>query len=173
MLNHSALSSSLWLFRLWCTRLSCPWNFLGKEYWSGLPFPTSGDLPDPRIKPSSLAPLAMASRFFTTVPPCKHTHKVQQLELWSLENNLFISFSITLYCIFFFFFWETDLVQQSALLNRNAIWNYATPLRVCLLLLIAVVLSSLRCFVLLRLHLFHQLPFVLTFSSVQFSSVAQ
>ena len=25
-----------------------------QEYWSGLPFPTPGDLPDPGIKPTSL-----------------------------------------------------------------------------------------------------------------------
>ena len=38
----------------------------GQEYWSGLSFPTSGDLPDPGIKPSPLASPALAGRFFTT-----------------------------------------------------------------------------------------------------------
>ena len=28
-------------------------GFFRQEYWSGLPFPTPGDLPDPRIKPTS------------------------------------------------------------------------------------------------------------------------
>src|SRR5574341_4409 len=28
-------------------------GFSRQEYWSGLPFPTPGDLPDPGIKPSS------------------------------------------------------------------------------------------------------------------------
>ena len=28
-------------------------GFSGIEYWSGLPFPSPGDLPDPRIKPGS------------------------------------------------------------------------------------------------------------------------
>ena len=28
-------------------------GFPRQEYWSGLPFPSSGDLPDPRIKPRS------------------------------------------------------------------------------------------------------------------------
>ena len=41
------------------------------EYWSGLPFPTSGDLPDPGIKPASLASSALAGGFFTAVPPAK------------------------------------------------------------------------------------------------------
>ena len=30
-------------------------GFSRQEYWSGLPFPSSGDLPDPRIKPGSPA----------------------------------------------------------------------------------------------------------------------
>ena len=29
-----------------------PWNFLD-EYWSGLPFPSPEDLPNPGIEPSS------------------------------------------------------------------------------------------------------------------------
>ena len=39
-----------------------------KEYWSGLPFPSPGDLPDPGIKPMSLS---SAGQFFTTKPPRK------------------------------------------------------------------------------------------------------
>ena len=37
--------------------------------WSGLPFPPSGALPDPGIKPTSLASPALAGRFFATVSP--------------------------------------------------------------------------------------------------------
>ena len=36
-----------------------------------LPFPTPVDLPNPGIKPVSLASPELASRFFTTVPPGK------------------------------------------------------------------------------------------------------
>ena len=32
-------------------RLLCPWDSPGKEYWSGLLFPSPGDLLDPGIKP--------------------------------------------------------------------------------------------------------------------------
>ena len=42
-------------------------EFPRQEYWSGLPFPTPGDLPNPGIKPTSLVPPALAGRFFTTV----------------------------------------------------------------------------------------------------------
>ena len=44
---------------------SYPWNFPGKKYWSGLPFPPPGDLPHPGIKPGSPA---LVDRFFTTEP---------------------------------------------------------------------------------------------------------
>ena len=44
-------------------------EFSRQGYWKGLPFPTPGDLPDPRIKPVSLASPASAGRFFTTVMP--------------------------------------------------------------------------------------------------------
>ena len=40
-------------------------GFSRQEYWSGLPFPSSGDLPDPGIEPQSPA---LAGRFFTTEP---------------------------------------------------------------------------------------------------------
>ena len=40
-------------------------GFSRQEYWIGLPFPTLGYLPDPGIKPASLAPSALAGGFFT------------------------------------------------------------------------------------------------------------
>ena len=43
-------------------------GFPRQEYWSGLPFPSPGDLPDPGIKPRSPA---LAGGFFTTEPPGK------------------------------------------------------------------------------------------------------
>ena len=46
-------------------------EFSRHEYWSGLPFPTPGDLPNPRTEPMSLASLVLAGRFFTTTPPGK------------------------------------------------------------------------------------------------------
>ena len=37
-----------------------------QEYWSGLPFPPSGDLPGPGIKTAFLASPVLAGGFFTT-----------------------------------------------------------------------------------------------------------
>ena len=54
----------------WTVALQAPlyMGFSRQEYWSGLPFPTPGDLPDPGIKPMSLVSPALAGGFFTTVP---------------------------------------------------------------------------------------------------------
>ena len=38
-------------------------GFSRQEYWSGVPFPPPGDLPDPETEPASPA---LAGRFFTT-----------------------------------------------------------------------------------------------------------
>ena len=43
-------------------------EFSRQEYWSGLPFPSPGNLPDPAMEP--MFP-ALADRFFTTEPPGK------------------------------------------------------------------------------------------------------
>ena len=53
-------------------------GFSGQEYWSGLPFPSPGDLPDPGIVPTPLAPPALAGGFFTTAPPGKPTNCLTQ-----------------------------------------------------------------------------------------------
>ena len=41
-------------------------EFSKKEYWSGLLFPTPGDLPDPGIELGSLVAPALAGIYFTT-----------------------------------------------------------------------------------------------------------
>ena len=41
-------------------------RFSRQEYWSQLPRPPPGDLPDPGIKSTSLMSPALAGRFFTT-----------------------------------------------------------------------------------------------------------
>ena len=48
-------------------------GFSRQEYWSGLPFLSLGDLPDPGIK--FMSP-ALTSGFFTTEPPGTHINIV-------------------------------------------------------------------------------------------------
>ena len=60
--------SCLTLATLWTVTCQAPLSvgFSRQEYWSGLPFPSLGDLPDPGTEPVSLA---LAGGFFTTEPP--------------------------------------------------------------------------------------------------------
>ena len=46
-------------------------EFSMQEYWSGLPFPTPGDLSDPGTESVSLVSPALAGGFFATEPPGK------------------------------------------------------------------------------------------------------
>ena len=46
-------------------------GFPKQEYWSGLPFPSPGDLPDPGIELLSPVSPALAGGFFTPEPPEK------------------------------------------------------------------------------------------------------
>ena len=52
---------------LWTVARQAPLSmgFSRQEYWSGLPFSSSGDLSNPRIEPTSLMSLALAGGFFT------------------------------------------------------------------------------------------------------------
>ena len=68
VLSHSVLSDSLHPHWLQPTRLLCPWVFFRQESWNGLPFPLPGDLPDPGIKPASLAPPALQADYLPSEP---------------------------------------------------------------------------------------------------------
>ena len=61
---------SLILVTSWTVACQAPLSmgFPRQAYWSGLIFPSPGDLPNPGIEPASPA---LAGRFFTTEPPGK------------------------------------------------------------------------------------------------------
>ena len=64
-----------------CPTLVTPWivayqaplsmGFSRQEYWSGLPCPSPGDLPDPGMETVSPISPALAGKFFTTEQPGK------------------------------------------------------------------------------------------------------
>ena len=69
---HTQLLSLVHLFEApWTVacQVSLSIGFSKKEYWSGLPFPPPGDLPDPGIKSKSPPPPILAGEFFTSEPP--------------------------------------------------------------------------------------------------------
>ena len=64
----------------WTLALEAPLSmgFSRQEFWSGLPFPSPGHLPDPGVEPGHLpdpgvepVSLSLAGWFFTTEPPGK------------------------------------------------------------------------------------------------------
>ena len=66
------------LVTLWTIDYQGPLSmgFVRQEYWSGLPFPSPGDPPDPGIKPRS--PALQADSLLTELPGKPHlgiTHK--------------------------------------------------------------------------------------------------
>ena len=85
--------SHIWLFATLCTvihQAPLSMEFPRQRYWSGLPFPPPGDLPDPGIKhtsPGSPAPPALAGRSFTIVPPGKPSVPWRERnKSWTLRN---------------------------------------------------------------------------------------
>ena len=65
-------------------------EFPRQEYWSGLPFPPPGDLPDPRTE--STSPV-LSGGFFTTETPGKPIKTIASYSFyfvmaWSLEGLL-------------------------------------------------------------------------------------
>ena len=67
-----AKSLHVWLcVTLWTLAHQAPLSvgFSRQEYWSGLPFPSPGDLRDPGMEPVSLTSPALADGFFTTSAP--------------------------------------------------------------------------------------------------------
>ena len=74
VLGHVQLFATPWTAVAHQAPLSM--EFPRQEFWGGLPSPTP-DLPDPGIKPRSLASPPLASEFFTSVPPGKSPNEEQ------------------------------------------------------------------------------------------------
>ena len=82
-------------------------GFSRQEHWSGLPFPSPGDLPDPGIKLTSSASPALAGRFFTTEPEGKSQWKC-------LLISIFSGTQVTKFVVFKFPRWLVVITKLSA-----------------------------------------------------------
>ena len=67
-LSHARLFATL---RTVARQAPLSMGFPRQQYWTGLPFPPLGDLPNPGIEPASSASPALAGGFYTTEPPGK------------------------------------------------------------------------------------------------------
>ena len=102
LLQSSKITADTVSFGVHAQSLSCvqlfttPWTvscqaslslgFSRQEYWSGLPFPFPGSLPDPGIKPKSPGSPALAGGFITIEPPWKPVlHSVLEIDSAEME----------------------------------------------------------------------------------------
>ena len=61
-------------------------GFSRQAYWSGLPHPSPGDLPDPGIEPRSPVSPVLAGKFFTTESPGKSIRGTYSYEKGKLAS---------------------------------------------------------------------------------------
>ena len=90
--------SHVWLFVTPCA-VACQaaqsMGFSRQEYWSGLPFPSPGDLPDPGIEPGS--PMLQADSLLSETPgnpiwkywPFTEYRSIRMLYLWFLNFSIY------------------------------------------------------------------------------------
>ena len=89
-------------------------GFSRQEYWSELPFPSPGDLPNPGIESTSPT---LAGGFFTTKLPGKPT---QSLTLWNWKRLLFLLCNFWTFYLFNFDMWN---------FKRNVKYRYSSNTR--------------------------------------------
>ena len=102
MVGDARPGTTLWARECVISRFSCVWlfatpwtvahqaplsiGFSRQEYWTGLPCPPPGDLPNPGIQPKSLVSPALAGEFFTTSP----TWQAHILSSKGLTHSLYL-----------------------------------------------------------------------------------
>ena len=119
--------TGFWVKSFSCVRLfATPWTvahqappsmgYSRQEYWSGLPFPSSGDLPDPGIEPRSPALQADALTYEPSGKPDGYTVSLYFLMTNSLHSkelflpfNLLITFIRLFYSFCFYFLRQIEI----------------------------------------------------------------
>ena len=112
------MSNSLQSHGLLPTRLLRPWDFPGvleeyystfQEYWSGLPFPSPGNLPDPGIESGSPALQADTS-------PSEPPRKPSTFRLLQITPQIWIYKSLSLVSFLWGMYSEVQLLDQVVVL---------------------------------------------------------
>ena len=105
LFSHEVMSDSFVI--PWTVARQAPLSmgFARQEYWSSLPFPSPGDLPDPEIEPTSPA---LAERFFTTEPPEKPHEDFTSEETEAQKDEFFLQYSCLENSMNWGVWWATD-----------------------------------------------------------------
>ena len=124
-------------------------EFSRQRYWSRLPFPTTGDIPDPEVEPESPVSPALAGRFafffffFFNHWAILHCPKTKLL---FLSQNLpsrtfFLIFINDIFILHYLVLWKSDIVSCSSrpkdcspigssvcgMLQERILWSVANP----------------------------------------------
>ena len=91
-LSHVQLFKTLWTV---AHQAPLSMGFSRQENWSGLPYPSPGDLPNPRIEPPLLSP-ALAGGFFTSRYPWEALTQMEP-SMWNLRVPRFSSLDSLLF----------------------------------------------------------------------------
>ena len=111
---HSVVSDFLWPHGLQPARFLCPWGSSRQEYWSGLPCPPPGNLPNSRIKPRS--PSLQAEITFELILFPKYFH----IHWWFLPDYPLI---------FIDYLYQSWLFIASMTLSKAQVSRFSIPFR--------------------------------------------
>ena len=123
VLNHVHLPETPWIV---ACQAPLSMGFSRQEYWSGLPFPSPRDLPNPGIKPRSPA---LAGRFFTS-----HATREAQGGILVLPSH--VQLFVTL--------WTAALQASLSFTNSVTLSNHL--ILCCPLLLLPSIFSRIKVF---------------------------
>ena len=84
MLSRVRLSATPWTA---AHQEPLPMEFSRQEYWSGLPFPPLGVLPNPGIQSASPSSPALAGRFLTTTATCEGQGSLVCCRTWGHRES--------------------------------------------------------------------------------------
>ena len=120
--SHVQLFATLWTV---ACQAPLSMGFSRQEYWSGLPSPTPGDLPNPGIKCMSLMSPALAGRFFTTRTTCSGVWKKMNTYLW-LSLKKWLNVKKKYVHIILHMFWSTVRVRCKVIFKFLALSSTKT-----------------------------------------------
>ena len=116
--------------------LSIPWTvlcqaplsleFSRQEYWSPLPFPSPGDLPDPGIKPRSLVSPELVGRCFTTVPlEALHVYqRKSSQDCYHASYGIFVQIPFHKFQVTLFLLYLGSTVSIDSDSDQGTLWHF-------------------------------------------------